>query len=69
MTNQTISTRALTIGLSLVAALAQAHPGHSAFDPSAAMPHPGHESEYVTLAGLIVLAVGFAVRAFVRRRR
>lgn len=69
MTTKTISTRALTIGLSLTAACMHAHPGHSAFDPTAAMPHPGHEVEYLTVAGLIVLAAALAVRAFVKRRR
>ncbi len=69
MTTKTTSIRALTIGLSFISALAQAHPGHSAFDPTAAMPHPGHEAEYLVVAGLIAIGLGLSVRSWLKRRR
>lgn len=60
--------RAILLGLSLAPALALAHPGHSAFDAAAGMPHPGHEAEYFVIAGLIALPILAAVRAFLKRR-
>ena len=44
-----------------LAGLAQAHPGHSAFDWQAYLPHSGHEGEYaaaVTTAALVGLMAG-----------
>lgn len=45
---------ALTL-LATLPSLAQAHPGHSAFDWFSGAPHAGHESEYAVV--LNVLAV------------
>jgi len=50
--------------------LAGAHPGHSALDFTAGLPHPGHESELATLfmaAGLTMFV--FGISWIVTRRR
>jgi hypothetical protein len=67
----TILTRALTIttGLLLAPVLTQAHPGHSAFDPNAAMPHAGHEAEYLVVTGLIAMGAWILTRVWIKRRR
>ncbi len=42
-------------------ALAQAHPGHSAFDWYSYAPHTGHESEYavvLNVLAILILAAG-----------
>lgn len=61
--------RAFTLGLSLIPALTQAHPGHSAFDAAAGMPHPGHEAEYLVVASMILVGIGLSLRAWLKRRR
>jgi len=48
--------------LSFVPASSQAHPGHSAFDITAGLPHPGHELELGTVL-LVVAASALAACA------
>ncbi|MES2569538.1 MAG: hypothetical protein V4710_05730 [Verrucomicrobiota bacterium] len=48
---------AFTTTLLLVPTLVQAHPGHSAFDPTAGAAHAGHAPEWA-LMGLLVAVVG-----------
>ncbi len=46
--------------IALVAALptiAQAHPGHSAFDWFTYAPHAGHESEYAVLFNVLAILI------------
>jgi hypothetical protein len=52
--------RLLTLTFLTLPALAFAHPGHSAFDPTQ-VPHAGHAWEYAVLAGAIIggLALAF----------
>ena len=52
-------------------AIASAHPGHSAFDPTAGLPHAGHESELGTLllATALTVAVFASARWLAERRR
>ncbi len=58
-----------TASLLLLPALAQAHPGHSAFDPSVGLPHPGHESEWALVMILMALAaISIGARWIVSRR-
>lgn len=59
----------LSIALLSVPSAIFAHPGHSALDPQAGMPHPGHEWEYIGLSALITLVAFAAVRALLKRRR
>lgn len=60
---------ALTAIAALAPAFAQAHPGHSALDFTAGMPHAGHEHELATIMlflGLSAFLVG--VRWLANRR-
>jgi len=54
--------------LALLPAIAVAHPGHSAFDPTVA-PHPGHAGEYLLVLCGAAGVVFFAVRALLKNRR
>ncbi|MDB6172747.1 MAG: hypothetical protein JWL59_2058 [Chthoniobacteraceae bacterium] len=49
---------ALTSMLLLMPALAQAHPGHSAFDPTAGPVHAGHGPEWASLALFVAVSGG-----------
>ena len=51
-----------------LAALTQAHPGHSAFDPFAGQPHSGHEAEYLGFFCAALAVVAIAIRAWVKER-
>ncbi|MEQ1858580.1 MAG: hypothetical protein ABMA13_01440 [Chthoniobacteraceae bacterium] len=57
--------------LALLAAptLLLAHPGHSTFDPTAGLPHAGHEAETFVVVGLIATGLLLSLRAVLRRRR
>jgi hypothetical protein len=54
--------------LALLPAIAVAHPGHSAFDPTVAL-HPGHAGEYLLVFCGAAGVVFFAVRALLKNRR
>lgn len=56
--------------LSFAPALAQAHPGHSAFDPAAGPPHAGHEHEIAAFfIALGITAAFLGARWMMARRR
>jgi hypothetical protein len=60
--------RSFIAALTLLPAIAVAHPGHSAFDPTVA-PHPGHAGEFLlVLCGAFGLLL-YAVRGFLKNRR
>lgn len=67
-TSSPLRTAALLAALFLPM-LAQAHPGHSAFDLTAA-PHPGHAGEYAVLLMVLALAtVGYIGHWVISRKR
>jgi hypothetical protein len=57
--------RIFTLIVLTLPALALAHPGHSAFDPTQ-RPHTGHAWEYAAL--IFALAGGWALAAFAGRK-
>jgi hypothetical protein len=60
----------IAVAVTFVPAPAGAHPGHSAFDFSAGLPHPGHEHEVAALLAAAALAtLLFGVRWLFNRRR
>ncbi len=57
--------RTLTLAAAvLLPSLASAHPGHSAFDALAGLPHAGHEAEYAVFFVAASLVIAVAVRAW-----
>ena len=56
--------------LCLLPAAVQAHPGHSAFDPTGGAPHAGHNAEW-SFSLLLVAVTGVLLGAkwLARRRR
>jgi hypothetical protein len=60
--------RSLLVAFALLPAIAVAHPGHSAFDPTV-VPHPGHAGEYLLAFCGVVGAAFFASRVFWKKRR
>lgn len=52
----------------LLPTLAQAHPGHSAFDWTV-LPHPGHEKDYAVLFTILALTTIGCVGHWVASRK
>jgi len=56
--------------LAALPSLAEAHPGHSAFDWFSYAPHAGHESEYAVLFNVLaVLILAAGIYALGTRKR
>lgn len=53
----------------LLPTLAQAHPGHTAFDLSAGMPHAGHVPEWLSLLIFLATIGGFLGASWLANRR
>jgi hypothetical protein len=65
-----ISSPALSALVLLLPALAQAHPGHSAFDATAGAPHAGHSGEWASLLVFVALTGGLlGLRWLANRQR